>query len=138
MPERVPEGLRQLVRSKAKQACEYCLIHEDDCFLPHEVDHVISVKHRGSTTADNLAWSCFTCNRHKGSDIASNDPADGKLTRIFNPRMDVWTEHFELFPDGNIVPLSAIGRVTEFLLNLNTPERIEVRRLISQVPRSPR
>lgn len=138
MTERVPDTLRQVVRDRAGRACEYCLIHEDDCFLPHEIDHIISVKHRGPNTAENLAWSCFTCNRHKGSDIASNDPKDNDLARLFNPRSDVWSEHFDLRTDGLIKPLTATGRVTEYLLYLNSAEQIEVRRLLNRLPRSPR
>jgi HNH endonuclease len=43
-------------------------------YYPHEADHVIAEKHGGATSADNLAWACFYCNRFKGSDLASVDP----------------------------------------------------------------
>ena len=55
MSEYVTAELRRLVREGAIQRCEYCLLHEDDAFLPHEPDHIIAVKHRGGTTERNLA-----------------------------------------------------------------------------------
>lgn len=71
MSEYVPAELRRLIRERAGHRCEYCLLHEEDAFLPHEPDHIIAVKHRGETTEGNLAWTCFVCNRGKGSDLAS-------------------------------------------------------------------
>jgi 5-methylcytosine-specific restriction endonuclease McrA len=82
---RVEPTLRERVRQRAKGICEYCLLAEAHGFLSFEVDHVIAEKHRGQTVFSNLAWSCFDCNRFKGSDVASFDPATGKLTRLFNP-----------------------------------------------------
>lgn len=117
-------ALRRLVSARAEHRCEYCLIHEDDTFFGCEVDHIISEKHGGATTADNLALACVTCNRHKGSDIASVNPADGTLVRLFNPRTDRWTEHFALSEDGTVLEaMTPIGVVTSRMLQLNEAER---------------
>jgi len=62
MSEPVSVELRELVRHRSGHRCEYCLLHEDDARLAHEVDHVIASKHRGKTQDDNLAWACFVCN----------------------------------------------------------------------------
>src|SRR5579885_2087602 len=59
----VPERLRRQVQERAQGRCEYCLIHENDMYYPHEPDHVIAEKHGGATSLENLAWSCFYCNR---------------------------------------------------------------------------
>ncbi len=74
----------------------------------------------------NLALACFDCNRFKGSDIASVDPITGELVALFNPRTQRWANHFGL-RGGVIVPLTAVGRVTEKLLQLNLGSRVEVR-----------
>ena len=58
------------------------------------------------------------------------------MVRLFNPRTDRWDEHSGL-DSGKIVPLSALGRVIGFLLKLNLPERIEIRRLLIQAGRYP-
>lgn len=138
MSEYIPAAIRRMVRERASYACEYCLIHEDDALLPHEPDHIIALKHRGDTTADNLAWTCFTCNRAKSSDLSSIDVETNRLVRLFNPRIDGWEEHFRLERSGKISPLTDIGRVTEFLLKLNRSEHIEIRRTLIRARRNPK
>jgi 5-methylcytosine-specific restriction endonuclease McrA len=67
----VAEPLRLRVAERAYRVCEYCLVHEDDLYHGCEVDHIISQKHGGRTAEENLAFACFHCNRHKGSDLGS-------------------------------------------------------------------
>ncbi len=57
-------------------------------FFGCEVDHIISIKHGGATTEDNLAYACMACNRQKGSDLGSILWQSGELIRFFNPRTD--------------------------------------------------
>ena len=38
----VPAELRRLVRMRAGERCEYCLIPETTSFATHQVDHVIA------------------------------------------------------------------------------------------------
>lgn len=121
----IPNMLRLAVIARANGLCEYC--HKPQVsYFAHEVDHVIAQKHGGETVMENLAFACFECNRHKGSDIASLDPASGKLTLLFNPRNQSWHDHF-YFDQGRIEPLTAHGRVTVFLLQLNQEERLTER-----------
>ena len=136
MREPVPAALRTKVQERAGFRCEYCLLHEADALFSHKVDDVIAVKHRGETRADNLAWTCFLCNRLKGSDIASIDLDTGRIVRLFNPREDDWAAHFRL-EGALIVPLTPEGRVTEYLLRFNTAENVELRRLLIQSGRYP-
>ncbi len=70
----VPVPLRRLVRDRARERCEYCLLPDAVGFYPHEIDHVVAEKHNGQTAAHNLCLSCWVCNRHKGSDLTSLDP----------------------------------------------------------------
>jgi hypothetical protein len=94
------------------------------------MEHVIAEKHGGRTEADNLALACPYCNRAKGSDIGSIDPVTSELTPLFNPRTQLWNEHFVLEGSG-IVPLTSVGRVTVAILQMNDPERtLERARLI--------
>lgn len=126
--------LCRLVETRAGARCEYCLIHEADAYYGCEVDHVISEKHGGPTTAENLAYSCMYCNRLKGSDIASIAPRSGQLVCLFNPRTDRWNDHFVI--DGAVIkPLSDIGEVTSALLGLNRPDRLEERALLQTAGR---
>ena len=122
-------ALRQLVYDRAEHCCEYCLIPEIAVLFGHQVDHIIAEKHGGLTDADNLALACIVCNKYKGSDIASIDLETNEVIRLYHPRRDIWHEHFVL-SDAKILPLSAIGRVTSNLLQLNRAERIAERKLL--------
>ncbi|HCN29665.1 MAG TPA: HNH endonuclease [Verrucomicrobiales bacterium] len=123
----IPADVRRLVRDRAHEACEYCLLPEQFSFNTHHVDHIIAQKHGGQTTEENLALSFILCNQAKGSDLSSIDPLDGRLTALFHPRLDAWSEHFEL-RGGFIKGKTATGRVTANLLQLNAPEKVEERR----------
>lgn len=129
--------LHRLVASRADHLCEYCLIHEEDTFFGCEVDHIISEKHGGPTAAENLAYACVFCNRNKGSDIGSIllPLSSGRFSRFFNPRTDLWCEHFVLDSvDGETIHASSeIGEVTARILGFNTAERLLERRALRAV-----
>jgi hypothetical protein len=137
MSEFLSVALRAFVRQRAEYRCEYCLLHEEDAELAHEPDHVIALKHGGATREQNLAWACVDCNHHKGTDLTSIDPETGRIARLFNPRRNRWARHFRL--EGGIIrPLTAQGRVTEYLLQLNRPRRVQRRELLILAGRYPR
>lgn len=123
----IPTALRRLVVERAENRCEYCLLPETIAFFPHEVDHVIAEKHGGQTEAENLAFACWRCNRHKGSDLGSFDPQTQNFSRLFNPRQQVWTDHFA-FHGEQVIGLTPEGRTTVSLLQLNSAERLAERR----------
>ncbi len=125
---RISAELRRLVYVRAQDCCEYCLVPEVICFASHEVDHVIAEKHRGETVEGNLALACKPCNKYKGSDLSSIDPGSGEIVRLYQPRRDVWSEHFRL-EAGEVVAVSAIGRVTVQLLQMNRRARVQERLL---------
>jgi 5-methylcytosine-specific restriction endonuclease McrA len=66
------------------------------------VDHIISWKHGGPTVLENLAYTCIICNRNKGSDVATVNYPFRHPIPLFNPREDVWSEHFAI-DDGLII-----------------------------------
>ena len=132
-----PEGVRKLVQARAYDRCEYCLLARADAGLPHEIDHVISRKHGGTDDLENLAFACYLCNRYKGSDIASIQPATDELVRLFHPRQDRWPEHFRIV--GPIIePLTKIGVATSQLLRLNVTDRVVERQLLQSLSRYPK
>ncbi|HRQ41249.1 MAG TPA: HNH endonuclease signature motif containing protein [Chloroflexota bacterium] len=132
----IPAPLRQEVILRANGLCEYCLIHQDDSYFGCQVDHIISEKHGGPTELDNLAYACTFCNRQKGSDVGSIDWESSDFIRFFNPRIDRWSEHFNL--DGyQIVPLTAVGRVTGRILGFNSVDRLLERQELHGLGRYP-
>ena len=127
----IDEASRRLVIERASRRCEYCLIHEDSAGFPHQIDHIISRKHSGSSGIGNLAYACILCNRYKGTDIASLD-SFGRLVSLFNPRRDIWEEHFKI--TGSVIqPLTPVGEVTARILRLNAAERVIERQLLQSL-----
>ena len=123
--------LRLRTQRRAKRQCEYCQMPEELDTLVFHVDHIIAQKHRGPTTLGNLAWSCFSCNNQKQSDIAGIDPEGSRnqIVRLFHPRTDSWNEHFEW--DGpQLHGKTSIGRVTLYVLGINLPHRVAFRQLV--------
>lgn len=122
----IPATLRRLVEDRAQNCCEYCLLPAKVAFFPHEIDHIVAEKHGGQTDAENLAYTCWRCNRHKGSDLGSFDPETQAFCFLFNPRQGKWTEQFQL--EGVIIiGLTAVGRTTVKLLQLNSQKRLAER-----------
>lgn len=127
---RIPPKIREQVRERAGNCCEYCLIPELPNTHSFHVDHIKPFKkHKGSDNLDNLAWACFDCNTTKSGEISGYDPLTNQLTPPFNPRTQVWKGHFK--KDGpTIAPISPYGRVTVDLLDVNNPAQIELRVLL--------
>jgi len=121
-------ALRNLVYERAEGCCEYCLISEAVSFVKHQIDHIIAEKHGGQTVEENLALSCTICNKYKGSDIASIDDETGAIVSLFNPRKDVWSEHFKI-ENGVFIGLTPNARATIRLLQINNSARIEERKI---------
>jgi hypothetical protein len=124
-------SLRQRVRERAAGCCEYCQMSQALDIQPFQIDHVRALKHSGQTTAENLAFSCLPCNSYKGPNAAGYDPESNALQPLFNPREDVWADHFEW--DGpNLRGMTPVGRATIDVLRINQPDRIEQRRLLNE------
>jgi HNH endonuclease len=119
--------LEDLVWERAHSRCEYCLMPQEYDAFTHEIDHVIAKKHGGPTVAGNLVLACFPCNNHKGPNIAGLDPLTHKLTPLFKPRRHRWERHFR-WAGPELVGRTAIGRVTIAVLEINSPERVLLRR----------
>jgi hypothetical protein len=133
---RVAAAVRRQVSARAGGRCEYCLLHQDDSPFTHQVDHIVPIKHGGSSTSDNLALTCLECNRRKGADLAGIDPLESSIIPLFNPRQDSWDEHFTL--DGaSIAGQTPKGRATVETLRLNDRRRILQRQALIDAGRYP-
>ena len=120
------DTLRQEVAARARHCCEYCQLPERWTSLPFQIDHVIAEKHEGETSLDNLAYSCLYCNSFKGPNIAGRDHDADETVRLFDPRQDTWSEHFQ-WAGPLLTGRTAIGRVTISVLKINLSYRVAVR-----------
>ena len=127
------QATRHFVRQRAGDRCEYCRLrqeHESSC--PLHIDHVIALKHQGTSDTDNLALACGVCNRAKGTNVAGIDPDSGELTRLFHPRRDRWEDHFQR--EGSLIlGRTAIGRTTVWVLQMNIEPRVELRSFLARL-----
>ena len=122
---------RDQVRQRAGNRCEYCRLRQDnDRFHPFHVEHIVPRKHRGADALENLALACHQCNLHKGPNLSGLDPDTSQMVRLFNPRQDHWREHFA-FDGIRITGLTDIGRTTAWVLQMNSEDRLELRRVLS-------
>ena len=90
----IPVDLRNRVAAEARYRCGYGLAVEAIVGIPMEIDHIIPESLGGPTEPDNLWLACSLCNGHKGNRIAAPDPTTGEVVRLFDPRRQVWAEHF--------------------------------------------
>ena len=121
--------IRRLVATRADYLCEYCLISEQNTILGCAIDHIISIKHGGSSEMDNLAYCCVYCNRFKGSDIGSIILDKREFSRFYHPRWDNWGTHFKL-NNYVIEAVTSIGEVTARILGFNDQTRLLERQLL--------
>src|SRR5258706_13023078 len=119
-------ALARIIWQRARNCCEYCSLPSGLSSMPLEIDHVIPRKHGGLTVEENLALACFYCNRYKGANIAGFDPKTREVTRLFDPRKDIWKQHFQ-WRSTHLEGLTSIGSTTIDVLKLNHPDMLIVR-----------
>lgn len=136
MSDSVSIRMRRLVIQRAHGICEYCLIHQADACFSFHIDHIVSRKQRGPTLSENLALSCLRCNVTKGTDPGTFIGRPPRLVRLYHPRQDRWTHHFQLAA-ARIIPLSDEGDATVRLLDLNAADRLLLRKTLIKAGRYP-
>lgn len=129
---------RRQTIARARGFCEYCRSNSKFADSPFDVDHILPDSEGGNTAPENLALSCHGCNLFKSNRTEFFDAATDKTVRLFNPRADVWSEHFVWTGDfTEIVGLTAVGRATIKALNLNREGLINQRRMLRDYGRHP-
>jgi hypothetical protein len=98
-------------------------------YIPLQIEHIVARKHGGDDALENLAIAGADYNLRKSRDLAGIDQVTHELTRLFNPRTDVWSEHFE-WNGIRVAGRTAIGRTTVQVLSLNLPSRLRIRRAL--------
>ncbi len=94
------------------------------------LDHITPQAAGGPTVEENLWLACRRCNEFKGVQTNAHDPETGELVSLFNPRYQIWNEHFEWSEGGiKILGKSPCGRATVIALQMNNPEILVTRRL---------
>jgi hypothetical protein len=101
---------------------------------PFSAEHIVPRIRGGTTTPENLAWSCQGCNNHKYTRTEAPDPVDGTLAPLFNPRSERWCDHFTWTADATrVLGLTPTGRATVVALHLNREGLVNLRRVLFKV-----
>src|SRR5262245_53766764 len=88
---------RRHVRLRAEERREYCgLAQEAASVASIHIEYIIPKQHGSSDDPVNLALACFHCNQHKGPNLTGIDPETGQIIPLFNPRTQLWHDHFML------------------------------------------
>ncbi len=123
---------RDMVRRRAGNRCEYCGLRQSQApWIVFHIEHVRAHQHGGDDSTDNACLACPPCNAKKGPNQSAFDPQSGNLVRLYHPRADTWESHF-LDEDGNVVGLTAEGRATVALLEMNRLELVRLRQIIDE------
>jgi 5-methylcytosine-specific restriction endonuclease McrA len=116
----VSRSLRERVATQAKHRCGYCLTQTLVVGAPMEIEHILPLALGGKTEEQNLWLACNLCNTTKNDRISAKDPQTNEEVPLFNPRQQVWAEHFKWNNTGEqIIGLTPTGRATIAALNLN-------------------
>jgi hypothetical protein len=94
-----------------------------------EIEHVIPKARGGTDDESNLWLCCPLCNRYKADRTHATDPETGEQTPLFDPRRQIWSEHFSWSADGlRITGRTDVGRATVAALHLDDdPDALIVR-----------
>ena len=76
---------------------------------------------------ENLALACPACNLAKSDRTEILDPDSLVKTSLFNPRIDVWEQHFTWESYYALYGITSIGRATVVALQLNGSRRQLIR-----------
>lgn len=117
---------REFITARAGGCCEYCQMHQSLQGATFHIEHVIPRVRGGVSDSSNLALACPSCNLHKADRVSSQTNASTVAVVFFNPRSDVWAEHFE-WDDYTLIGKTEVGRVTIQALDLNQERRIKIR-----------
>ena len=118
--QKIPLAISNRVRNEARSRCGYCLTSEILIGMAMELDHLVPHSSGGKTVEENLWLACRRYNEFKGAQITALDLKTGKSIALFNPRLQIWAEHFKWNTDGTeIIGTTACGRATVQALKLN-------------------
>ena len=114
----VPLALKRAVFQRAGGRCEYCGLSQAGQEAHFHVDHIQPLADGGATMLDNLALACVSCSLRKGARRTAPDSLTGRPARIFHPRKQVWSAHFQ-WKGCRVVGLTPTGRATVDGLRMN-------------------
>src|SRR5258708_39764330 len=85
---------RDIVRLRAENRCEYCLLPQEYSRLVHHIEHIVAKQHGGDDDPGNLALACTAAIATKAQISRALTRFPGRLSSFSIPRRHQWEEHF--------------------------------------------
>ena len=126
---KIPVAIGRRVRQRARYRCGYCLCSEALLGMSMEFAHLIPQAAGGTTREANLWLACRRGNAFRGTETHARDPQGAEWVALFNPRQQVWIDHFAWSEDGTeIIGKTPCGRATIAALKMNNAEIVVAHR----------
>lgn len=123
----IPKADADFVRARARNRCEYCQMHQAIQGATFHIEHVRPKSAGGNDQTDNLALACPSCNFSKADRTEVTGGCSNGPVRLFNPRLDGWSEHFEWSEERTLLGRTEVGQATIDALSLNHERRLRIR-----------
>lgn len=126
---KIPQQLINKIRKDAKYRCGYCKLPQH--IIPNmlEIEHLLPLADGGESEEENLWLACRNCNSYKSSKTKAIDTETNQTVKLFNPRTQNWSEHFEFSQDETqIIGKTICGRATVIALRLNFEQAVIARK----------
>jgi HNH endonuclease len=122
---------KSFIQERARHSCEYCKFPMSFSHDGFHIEHITPIRLGGTNELGNLAWSCDGCNTHKWGHIEWVDSQTSNKVPLFNPRQDIWKNHFQWSDDFTLIlGISTSGRATIDLLKMNRLGLINIRKAL--------
>ncbi len=128
---KISASIRSKDERRAGKLCEYCQSPLEFSSDPFSIEHIFPTSKGGTDDLGNLALACQGCNVHKSTKTEAFDAISQTTATFYNPRKDVWNEHFVWSEDfTEIIGKTAKGRVTIKVLKLNRQRVMNLRKVL--------
>lgn len=135
---KIKKDLDEIIRRQAKNRCGYCLNPQELIPYKLEIEHILPKVLGGESTEENLWLACRECNAHKAAKTKAIDNLTGKSVKLYNPRTQVWREHFEFSKtNSQIIGKTPCGRATVESLQMNNFYQITARSIWVEMNKFP-
>lgn len=129
---------RAFILENSRGLCEYCHSQAEYSFASYSIEMIVPPSKGGKPETRNLALVCQGCSNHKYRKTEGLDTVGNQTVAFFNPRSDVWKEHFAWNEDASLlVGLTPQGRATVKELKINRPTLIDLRAILVKLGKHP-
>lgn len=137
MSPQIPFRLIRQVRRRAGDVCEYCRLPQASQEARFTLTMCCHGRSTGQRNWKTSLWRVFTCSLRKSARTSAVDLKTGSIAALFNPRTEVWSDHFAFTSTWRIRGRKPTGRATIEALGMNRTAIVLIRRELVLLNRFP-